>query len=192
MSNIARLQPKSQPSVLPQLQRAGLSQADVVDTGVLTLELALLSGGERTGARVEARLAVAFQYTPTVGDRVLVVGDDDGFYVIGVLVAQRQENQLSFVGDVEVAATGKLHLRGEEGVELSGPQVQVRAGKLEMMARTLTTQYDRVRQRVVELLSLQAGTTHTVVEGSAHTRAKNATLLTKEKVSINGKSIHLG
>jgi hypothetical protein len=31
-----------------------------------------------------------------------------------------------------------------------------------------------------------------VVEGSSYTRAESATLLTKEKVSINGKAIHLG
>ena len=189
MSNVAHLKAVS-PST--QLACAGLTQAEVIAEGPLSVTVALWSGSQPTGEEVEAQLAVAFQYTPSAGDRVLVIGNDEGFYVIGVLAAQRRDHNLSFAGDVEVAATGKLRLRGEQGVELTGPEVVGRAGKLEMMARSVTQHYDRVRQRVVELLSLQAGQTHTVVEGSAYTRAKSATLLTKEKVSINGKSIHLG
>jgi len=189
MSNLAHLKPVSPTH---HLACAGLTQAEVIAPGPLAVTVALWSGSQPTGEEVEAQLAVAFQYTPTAGDRVLVIGNDEGFYVIGVLAAQRRDSHLSFAGDVEVAATGKLTLRGEQGVELTGPQVQVRAGKLELLARSVTQHYERVHQRVVELLSLQAGRTHTVIDGSSFTRAGSATLLTKEKVSINGKSIHLG
>lgn len=163
-----------------------LGPAEVVADETTSLRIRL-----KSGATVPAQLALAFGYRPTVGDSVLTIGNDDGFFIIGVLMA-RQEARLEFAGDVSLTASGKLKLRGMGGVELEGPEVSVRAGKLEMMARSVTQRYDRVKQRVVELLSVQAGQTHTVVDGSSYTRAENVTMRTKEKVSINGKSIHLG
>src|SRR5690606_22974543 len=100
-------------------------------------------------SEVDARLAVSFPYQPSAGDRVLVIANADGIFVIGVLATTRTEGKLAFAGDFEVAATGKLRLHGLEGVEVVGAEVAVRAGKLEMFARQVTTRYDELRQRVV-------------------------------------------
>ena len=143
------------------------------------------------GHQVRARIALGYGYRPANGDSVLTIGNDDGYYIIGVLLSQN-ETTLQFNGDVALHAAGKLHLRGEEGVTLDGPEVRVRAGKLEMLARQATQRFERLRQRVSDLLSVEAGQSHTVVEGAHYTRAKSATLLTEEKISINGKSIYLG
>ena len=116
---------------------------------------------------------------------------DDGFYVVGVLTTQ-ETAKLSFAGDVELSAGGSLRLHAAEGVELAGAQVTIRTGKLEMMARKVTQHFDSLRQRVVEMLSVQAGKSHCVVEGADFKQADSSTLLTKNKVTINGKAIHLG
>ncbi len=181
MSNVAQLQ--SLPSNLPH---SYLGPAEVLAESPASLTLSL-----RDGTEVEAALALGFSYQPTVGDRVLSIGNEDGFYVIGVLTTQGTA-RMSFPGDVELSAGGTLRLRALQGIEIDGAEVTIRAGKLEMMARRVSQRFDSMRQRVVGLLSVQAGKTHTVVEGADYKRAESSTLLTKEKVSINGKAIHLG
>ena len=49
-----------------------------------------------------------------------------------------------------------------------------------------------LRQRVAELLSVHAGAAHAVVDGSSVAQAKSTTILSEEKVTINGKAVHLG
>jgi hypothetical protein len=179
MTNLAHLP-------VPRTQELYLGPATVEATGAGTVEVELESG-----QRVKARLALAFAYQPAPGDSVLVLGQDQ-HYVVGVLQSNGKAT-LSFPGDLELrAAGGKLSLRGDEGVAVEGPSMQVTVGKLELVARKVTERFMTLRQHVAELLSVQAGESHTVVDGQSYTRAESATLLTKEKVSINGKAIHLG
>jgi len=70
--------------------------------------------------------------------------------------------------------------------------MQVSVGKLELAARAVVERFVNLTQRVSELLTIQAGKSHTVVDGASYLRAENATVLVQEKVSINGKAIHLG
>jgi hypothetical protein len=158
----------------------------VVRGGASVVTLRLGDGSER-----EARVALAFAYEPAAGDTVLAIGDENGCYVIGVL-AGSGKGVLAFPGDLTVRAAGRLHLSGEEGVDIEGPHVEVRAGTLTMMARAVTERFESLKQHVVDLLSVQAGKSHTTIDGPSYTRAESATLLTKDKVTINGKAIHLG
>lgn len=144
------------------------------------------------GARVTALMALGYRYEPSVEDVVLAIGNPSGHYVIGVL---RGTGKTVFAapGDVEVRAVdGVLRLTGDRGVELDGPDVSVRAGKLQMIADAVSETFTSLRQHVRELFSVRAGTTHKVVDGAAYSQAKSATLLTEGKVAINGKEIHLG
>ena len=92
------------------------------------------------------------------------------------------------IGSLDVRTVGRDTL--ENLVERL--DAKVRAGKLEMIARTVNQRFQSLRQHVAELLSVQAGSTHTTVEGASVTSAESSTLLTKNKVTINGKAIHLG
>ncbi len=181
MSNLAHLEPL--PSDLPH---SYLGPAEVAGQRPGKLSLSLPDG-----ARVDAEIALSFSYQPTTGDRVLTIGNADGFYVIGVLSVQ-DAAKLSFPGDLELSAGGSLRLRAADSVELDGAEVRLRTGKLEMMARKVTQRFDSLRQRVVDMLSVQAGKSHCVVEGADFKQADSSTLLTKKKVTINGKAIHLG
>jgi hypothetical protein len=178
MSNLAHLP-------LPQAAaELYLGPAEVLSGGV-TVEVQLSDG-----RRVQAQPALAFAYQPAAGDVVLVLGKEQ-HWVVGVLAA-RGQGTLAFPGDLEVRAAGKLRLRGDEGVAVEGPSMQVQVGKLEMVARSVAQRFVSLTQRVADLLSVHAGQSHTVVDGASYTRAESATLLTKDKVSINGKAIHLG
>lgn len=142
------------------------------------------------GLRVEAHVALAFTYEPELGDTVLVIAQRE-HYVIGVL-ATSGRGVISFSGDLEVRAGGRLRLAGHDGVDIEGRDLRMNVGKLEMVARAVTQRFDTLKQRVTDLLSVHAGASHTTVDGTSHLRAKNAAVLTEEKVTINGKAIHLG
>lgn len=185
MSQVAHLhRVANEPSPIPSSHELGPAQ--VLEATALGVLVAWPSGAER-----EARLALAFSYEPAVGDTVLVIADARGAWVIGV-IAGTGKGRITFPGDLEIQAGGRLALSGHEGVEIDTPKLEVRAGKLEMIARTVNQRFQSLRQHVAELLSVQAGSTHTTVEGASVTSAESSTLLTKNKVTINGKAIHLG
>jgi hypothetical protein len=144
------------------------------------------------GATARARLALAFPYAPAPGDELLVVGKDGDHYVIGVLRGTGR-TALSFQGDVDVRAEGgALRLSGDLGVAIRGPELEIQAGKMRVMAGAVVQKFASLYQRVSAMLSVHAGQTHTVVDDSAITTAKSAAILTEETMTINGSEIHLG
>ncbi|MEZ4313530.1 MAG: DUF3540 domain-containing protein [Polyangiaceae bacterium] len=187
MSNVIAFPTSAERAVpLPTGAPVWLGPATVVSAGVGSVELCLA-----TGARTSAQLALAVPYEPVADDVVLAIGNADGFWVIGVVHGKGQ-TRMEVQGDLEVRATGALRLTGEAGVEVKGPEVSIVAGKLRSMARAATQSFENLYQRVSELWSVQAGSRHTVVEGESHEQAKSATVLTEEKMTINGKAIYLG
>jgi hypothetical protein len=164
-----------------------LGPAEIVDLSPGTITVRLPSG-----ARVEARPALGFGYEPAVGDVVLVISQGEGSYVIGVLEGTGKTT-LALPGDVDLRAVGGvLRLRGDKGIEVDAPELELRAGKLRMLAGAVVQRFSSLRQQVRDLLSVHAGESHQVVDGAAYSQSKSATLLTEEKVSINGKEIFLG
>ena len=183
MSNVAVL--RSELLETPKA-REYLGPADVTRAGPHEVEVRL-----KGGAVVPARLALAFLYEVQPGDVVLVIGNAEGHYVIGVLHGTGKA-VMGFPGDVEVRAGGVLHLAGDKGVRVEAPEVDMRAGKLRILADAVSHTFTSLRQHVTDLLSSRAGRAHTVVDGASVSQSKSATLLTEEKVTINGKAIHLG
>jgi hypothetical protein len=91
-----------------------------------------------------------------------------------------------------VRSGGVLRLAGEKGVAIDAPEIAMTSSKLRVIAGAVVQSFQSLRQRVSELLSVQAGQSHTIVEGTSHAQSKSATIVTEENVSINGKEIHLG
>jgi hypothetical protein len=165
-----------------------LGPADVTEVGS-PLEVTIRLPA---GAVTQARLALAFTYEPRPGDVVLVIGNADGHYVIGVLQGTGKAT-LAIPGDVEIRAVGgELVLTGDKGVRVEGAEVEVRTGKLEMLAGAVVQRFSALRQHITDLWSVRAGQTHTIVDESMHQQSKSATILTEDKVTINGRAIHLG
>ncbi len=181
MSNVATIHSSLQPGQ-PYLGSAQVCQARPHQVEV----------EHPTGERCWARLALAFSYEPQVGDELLVIGNDDGTFVIGVLQGSGTA-RLTFPADVELrSTTGKVRITGERGVDLDGPEVNLRAQQVRVLAGKMVERLGSLYQSVTEALNLRAGETHTMVEGTAYTQAKRSTLLTRDEVNINGKSINLG
>jgi hypothetical protein len=181
MSNVARLRVEEKPDT-----PLYLGPASVVQSGASEVEVELPRGN-----RERARLALAYAYEPCVGDEVLVIGNADGHWIIGIIHG-KGPSVLRFPADAELSAGGSLRITADRGVDVRAQDFSVTTQKIRMIASEVSHSFKTLRQRVQELLSVQAGQTHTVVEGSMHSQAKNATILTEEKVSINGKEVHLG
>ncbi|WP_434046517.1 DUF3540 domain-containing protein [Sorangium cellulosum] len=163
----------------------GPARVTALEAGAVAVEL---PGGQP----VAVAMALALPYEPALGDTLLVIGRGESYYAIGVLHG-RGRTVLSLQGDVAVhAREGALSLSGDRGVEIRGPELDVQAGKIRMVADAVVQKFTSVYQRVSALLSVQASESHTVVEKTSFTKAKNATILTEETVTVNGKQILLG
>lgn len=159
---------------------------------VTRADLAEVEANLTDGRSALVRVALAYPYEPAVGDNVLVIGDEGGYYMIGVLQGSGR-TRLELQGDVDVRATGGvLRLAGEKGVEIEGPEVSVRAGALRTIADSIVEACSSLRRRVTDLLSVHAGERHSIVDGASYEQSKSAAIVTEEKVTINGKQIYLG
>jgi hypothetical protein len=181
MSNVSVLKAVTRPR-----EDDYLGPASVVAVAGSAVEVELPSG-----AVVEARLALAYPYQPAAGDTLLVIGRGDACYVIGVLSGAGTA-VLSFPGPVELRARGPLTLAGSEGVQIEGPEVSIDTGKLRVMAGAVVEKLGSLYQRVSAMWSVRAEEAEMVVDKGSLTRAKSATILTEETMTINGKQIHLG
>jgi hypothetical protein len=185
MSNVALLRGSAQRQPAEVRQYLGPAVVTAVDPHEVEVSL-------KDGDKARAVMALASPYAPAPGDVVLVIGNQDGHYVIGVLHGTGKA-VLEFQGDVDVRAVGGvLRLAGDRGVEVAAPEVSMQAGTLRVIAGAVVQKFTSIRQRVTELLSVHAGETHTVVDGSAYAQSKRATMLTEDKMTINGKEIYLG
>ncbi len=144
-----------------------------------------------TSEETHATMALAFPYAPAEGDSLLVIGRGDSHYVIGVLSGQGKVG-LHFQGDVALSATGHLSIEGGESVSVRGEEVRVEARTLKTTADALVQKLTSMYQRVSGLLSVRTKEMETIVDEGTLTRAKSATVLTEETMTINGKQILLG
>lgn len=153
---------------------------------------ALLEAELPTGEIVQPQLALAFSFTPASGDSLLVIGEGERHYVIGIL-SSTGKTDLTFRGDVELRAVGgKVELHGELGVALHGPQIDIKTRKLDVIAEKATEAFGTLFTRVKELMSVHSGQTDTVVRGEWSSRSESAAITSQEVVSINGQEVHLG
>ncbi|HTJ82302.1 MAG TPA: DUF3540 domain-containing protein [Polyangiaceae bacterium] len=145
----------------------------------------------REEPRARAALAFAQPYEPAEGDILLCAGPPGDLYAIGVLRGNGRA-VLHVEGDLDVRASGKLRLAGARGVEIAGPELDLAAEKLRVVARAATHTFQSLVERVTGLLSTQAKTMHTKVDEGTVTHAKSATILTEENVVVNGKQLFFG
>jgi hypothetical protein len=168
---------------------AYLGPATVVRAGGRTVVVGLANA---PGAEVRAQLAFTFPYEPQVGDSLLVMGQDDGFYAVGVLGGSGKAS-LEFHGDVDVRAFGgTLRLASDETVEIEAPRITLRAGVLRTLAQSISEKADQMHRWVRGLLAVRAGKSRRTIDGEDSTRCQDSVTLAKDTVKIDGDQLHLG
>lgn len=141
---------------------------------------------------VEASLALAVPVAPGVGDTLLVLGQGDQAFAIGVLSGLGPV-RLELPGDVEVRAVGgTLALHGERGVTVEGDAVTLRARALRTFAGTLTERVDTAFRWVKDQLRVQAGESRRVVQGEDLSHCKRSVTLAQETAKLDGHQIQIG
>lgn len=162
-----------------------LGPATVVDGDAKAVRVRLPGGKV-----VLAELALALSYEPAPGDSVLVISEGEAHYGIGVLRGKGRL-VLETQGDIAIKSGGNLELSAPR-VTVTGETTELHSKKISVVADAITQKVASWVQRVSGLLSVHAREQHTLVEKSSVTQAKNASILTEDAVSINGKSVLLG
>jgi len=138
-----------------------------------------------------AELAVAHFYRAQEGDKVLVAGKGESWYIIGVL---RGTGPTTFTapGDIELnAPRGHIRLRASEGVQVKGALVELAGETVEVAAKTLVQTVQDAVTWARRLLRIRAGSMNTDVEKMSHLKAENIVETAENEVRINGKIINL-
>ena len=179
--------------------------------------------------QLEARRAASCLVEPTTGDRVLVAEADGAVFLLAVLVRDEHvAARVELPGGLELRAPGgRLSLAGAE-VELTastsatitsptldisamqgkffvdklaviGARIDAEIGKVALVADTIDTVADRLRQSlkrcyrfVKGLDQLRAGTLDAKVEGYARVHAHDQVMTADKLVKIDGEQIHMG
>ncbi len=144
------------------------------------------------GSEKWADIALPFKYQAMVGDHVLVIGQQDAFYVIGVIEGKGKTTLMAH-GDLELhAAKGKIDLVAAMGVNIRSPSFQVITKQLDLVAENVVERFNNLTSWIKTTFDLQAGSVHTKVESSYRLKAEKITQKAREDLKLDGKKIHLG
>ena len=144
-----------------------------------------------SGEAVTANLALGQHYDAAIGDQLLVIGNEDGHWIIGI-VHGKGRFILQHAGDIEIRAGGKLSLVAKKGMSLAAPSLETVVDTFELVAEKSKQRFGNLYQRVRKLLSVSAGEAHSHVAGTSLQQAKKHAVVAEETASVNGKQILLG
>ncbi len=140
--------------------------------------------------RCTACVAVAFAYTPTVGDLVLVIRQQRQAFVIGVLHATGT-TKVDVNGDLELRANGRVRLHGAEGVEISGKQVRLRTPLLEVLSTAIVQRCRTMMQRVGDALRVRAGSRQATIDGTDMLKTERTHMRSEKETVINAETVNV-
>ncbi len=139
-----------------------------------------------------ATLALAYPYQPVPGDIVLTIGEYDAYWVIGIV---QGAGATTFVAPGSIAFSapcGTIDLSAGQGVRITAPEVEVKAGRLRLTARRAVERFGEACRWVRETFQLRAGRTRTVVREECTLHAGTLAERARGTVSIDGEKINLG
>lgn len=143
------------------------------------------------GAEVAVELALGYAFTPHEGDLLLVLAQGERRYVVGVLHGTAK-SQLCVPGDLDLRAGGRLRVFADQGLEVVGRDLTLKAKTVRAYAETLEETVRDAYRWVKGLLTVRAGQSRRIVEGEDHSRAQRTTILAEELVKIDADQVHLG
>jgi hypothetical protein len=137
-------------------------------------------------------LALAGFYAPALDDIVLAIGQEDDYYVIGVIRTHGKVT-LTFPADLEIQAPrGRIDVLSGREIRFRSPRMSLSAVDLEVLARTIRESFTSAYRRVRDLFKIRAGQMSTDVDESCHLYAERIVEKAQKEVLIDGESINLG
>lgn len=150
--------------------------------------VARLADGLATETVVE--WALPFRYQPALGDQLMVIGRAGRHWAIGVQEG-RGRSELAFRGSIALAAKGALRLQADRGVRVLGKVLSLRAGRLEVAARTLEERAAVITRTVAGKLEELAGKALRLTAGEEAVIAKDVTIMGDELVKLDGDPVQV-
>jgi Protein of unknown function (DUF3540) len=142
--------------------------------------------------QIWAVMALAYPYQPKEGDLVLTIGQEDDWYVIGVLKG-RGESVFKAPGDLKfLAPNGKIELLAGKQVKIRGSAVQVAADRIELLAHTIHERFLNAYRWVQGVFALRVGHAQIHVQETYRVKAGRIVERAEGDVHIDGRKIHLG
>lgn len=143
---------------------------------------------ERDGVLYEAELAIPC--LPGIDDVVLVAGQEDRAWVIGVIAGRNTVWEVA--GDVVIRSGGSIDLSAAAGVRVRGADVAVTGERVQITAGTLTERCGSVYRWVKDAVQERLGRLRQVISGTHHLDAKRIVHRAQGEVEIDGDRINLG
>jgi hypothetical protein len=141
---------------------------------------------------VHATLALAFPYRPVIGDQLLVIGDEQAFFVIGVLEGRGRSGLSNDAGVALSAESGRLRLVGDQGVRVHGRSVDVQTEELETVAIETHQTFGEQRKQVRGAIQTEAGQIDELSQGAWVTQAKRFILKCLNAARVKSNTVRLG
>lgn len=157
----------------------------------------LARDGQRVRLLVEGRthwatLALAVAYAPRPDDIVLAIGQDDVWYVIGVITGSGTTT-IEVAGDLDLRApAGSISLSAAHGVRLAGDEVALAGRRVHFSGESLVERFGGTYRWVRELVQERIGRLRRVVAGDSHLEAERVVVRARTDVHIDGERINLG
>jgi hypothetical protein len=143
-------------------------------------------------AKAWALVALAYPYQMAVNDIVLAIGQDNAWYVIGVLRGTGRTT-MTVPADLEISAPrGCIELKAAQGIHLYSPGVKIVAGLLELVSHRVFERFGNATRWVKDAFQLRAGRVRTVVEADYRVKAGRILQHAQDAVKIDGRKIDLG
>lgn len=158
---------------------------------VLALEHSRILVGLGT-AQAWATMAMAVHYQPNVGDVLLVIGNGETFYVIGVLSGSGR-TVMNAPGELELSAPhGRIQLHARDGIELRSSVVRLIADKWDAIVGVIRQRCDDLLCQVRGVARWRAKRSETRVDDVHRTQAGRIVQQAEGDVLIDGRKINLG
>ncbi len=143
-------------------------------------------------AQVWAIPALAYSYSFECEDTVLVIGQNDDWYVIGVLKG-RGKTSFHVQGDLQFVSTqGSIDLIAPKGISIKSNRITLMASQLSILAKRLSQRLQSLRTNVKNGVTLVAARVSNTVSGSHRLKAGKIVERADGDVKIDGRKIHLG
>ena len=171
---------------LQHAAHTGLSPACIVE---VEDDRVLLSFPDR---EIWALMALAFPYQPVPGDLVLAIGQEDAWYVIGVLKG-RGQSVFKALADLKLfAPNGKIELIAGEEVNIRSGTLLLAANRIEFLADTIHERFRNAYRWVQGIFHLRSRHAYTQVQETYRVKAGRIVQRADGDVHVDGRKIHLG
>lgn len=142
-------------------------------------------------AYARAVSALGFPYEPLPGDLVLVIGQSNAWFIIGVL-SGTGKTILQLPGDLEVRAPqGSVSIHAGKDIRLQAAAIRLIGLDIELLGKWIWHRCEELSQKIQGLFRTESGSCEQHVQGDMHNHAARMTQSADGDIRLRGKTINL-